>query len=119
MTQADRLRRLVRVWRTPAGDIRTVEEISAGTLPSVGVTSDLLDAVLDGQAVLTANQCDAVAAYFKVPGRYLDCGDEAIDEQLELLEQLVNAGAKSVRLRGAPVPSARKALLAAVSRRAS
>lgn len=119
MTQADRLQQLMCVWRDPSGGIRTVEEIAAHTPPTVGVTPELLGDVLAVKTVLTEAQCEAVAAFFKVPGRYLSDGDEKIHEQLELLRHLVNAGARSVRLRGKPVDTTRKALLAAVSRRVS
>lgn len=117
MTQGDRLHRLMTVWRTPSGDMNTVEEISASAPRSVHLTPTLLRSVLEGADMLTETQAEVVAVFFKVPSRYLVHGDEQIDEQLALLGHLVSAGAKSVRLRGAPSAATRRALFAAVSRR--
>lgn len=115
MTQRDRLHKLMSVWRTPSGEMHTVEEISAGVPQTAELTPALLRSVLSGTGVLTETQAEAVAAFFKVPSHYLVHGDEQIDEQLTLLGHLVNAGARSVRLRGKPSSATRKALLAAVS----
>lgn len=117
MTQGDRLHQLMKVWRKASGDTHTMEDILAATPQAAGLTSALLRSVLDGTSELTETQAEAVAAFFKVPSHYLVHGDDQIDEQLRLLRLLVEAGAKSVRLRGKPSPATRKALLAAVSRR--
>lgn len=117
MTQGDRLHQLMTVWRDSSGDMYTAEEVAAGAPQTAGLTGALLSSVLTGTGELTEAQAESVAAFFKVPSRYLIRGDDQIGEQLALLGHLVSAGAKSVRLRGEPSSATRKALLAAVSRR--
>lgn len=117
MTQSARLNQLFAVWRDAAGDVRSLESVAAGAGPGGCVTPQDLRRALDGEALLTANQCRAVASYFKVPAHYLSDGDPRIQEQLDLLGQLVTAGVTSVRLRGAPSEATRKALLAALGGR--
>lgn len=117
MTQAQRLNQLFTVWRDPAGDVRSLEDVAANAGNGRCVTPQELRRALDGQAVLTENQCRAVSSYFKIPVHYLSDGDSRIQEQLDLLDHLVTAGVRSVRLRGTPTEATRKALLAVLDNR--